>query len=74
MAASQSVFAGPAYNEEILVYIFLRGGIDCFNFVVPLDANDHEYYSIMRPVLAIPDTGPGAAIPLGSSDTASVMD
>ena len=57
--------AGPPYNEEILVYIFLRGGIDCFNFVVPL-ADDHTYYSLMRPVLAIPDSGPGEALPLGA--------
>ena len=66
LTASQSASADVTYNEEILVYIFLRGGIDCFNFVVPLGDKDHEYYSIMRPVLAIPDTGTGAAIPLGS--------
>ncbi|MEJ8568336.1 DUF1501 domain-containing protein [Elongatibacter sediminis] len=58
--------AAPAYNEEILVHIFLRGGIDGANLVVPLDANDHEYYSVMRPSLGIPDTGPGSALPIGS--------
>ena len=66
LSVAAPVRAGTTYNEEILVYVFLRGGIDCFNFVVPLGANDHEYYSIMRPVLAIPDSGTGAAIPLGS--------
>jgi len=60
------VQAAPAYNEEILVHIFLRGGIDGCNLVVPLDDNDHEYYSIMRPTLAIPDSGTGAALPIGS--------
>lgn len=57
--------SGPAYNEEILVYIFLRGGIDGLNLVVPLDPADHGYYSTMRPTLAIPDSGPGAALPIG---------
>ncbi len=59
--------AAGADNEEILVHIFLRGGIDGCNVVVPLDANDHAYYSIMRPTLAIPDSGAGAAIPFGNA-------
>ena len=58
--------AGTSYNEEILVYIFLRGGIDGCNLVVPLGDKDHEYYSLMRPVLAIPDSGEGAAIPIAA--------
>jgi uncharacterized protein (DUF1501 family) len=58
--------AAPNYNEEILVHIFLRGGIDGLNVVVPLDEHDHEYYSIMRPTLSIPDTGPGAALPIAA--------
>ncbi|MDX1557191.1 MAG: hypothetical protein R3212_14270, partial [Xanthomonadales bacterium] len=64
--ASHSAQAGPAYNEEILVHIFLRGGIDGCNLVVPIGEWDHEYYSIMRPTLAIPDSGPGAALPIGA--------
>jgi uncharacterized protein (DUF1501 family) len=57
--------AAPAFNEQILVYIFLRGGIDGCNLVVPLGDADHEYYSIMRPSLGIPDSGPGAALAMG---------
>jgi uncharacterized protein (DUF1501 family) len=64
--AARQALAAPAYNEQILVHIFLRGGIDGANLVVPLGDADHEYYSIMRPNLAIADTGPGAALPLGS--------
>lgn len=64
--ATHATRAAPAYNEEILVYIFLRGGIDGCNLVVPLGEWDHEYYSIMRPVLRIPDSGPGAALQIGS--------
>ena len=62
-AAAQSA---QQHNEEILVYIFLRGGIDGLNVVVPLDDKDHEYYSIMRPTLAVPDTGTGSAIPFAN--------
>lgn len=63
---SQSSYAGVVTNDEILVHIFLRGGIDGCNFVVPLGVKDHEYYSIMRPTLAIPNSGPGSAMPIGS--------
>jgi len=64
--ASRSSLAATSTNDEILVHIFLRGGIDGFNVVVPLDPKDHEYYSIMRPTLAIPDSGSGSALPIGS--------
>lgn len=65
LARPMKAFSAPVVdNEEILVYVFLRGGIDGFNVVVPLDEHDHEYYSIMRPVLSIPDSGAGAALPL----------
>jgi len=64
--ASHSSLAATSTNEEILVHIFLRGGIDGCNVVVPLDSNDHQYYSIMRPTLVIPDSGPGSALPIGA--------
>ena len=41
------------HNEEILVHIFLRGGIDGLNVIVPIGDKDHEYYHIMRPQLAV---------------------
>ncbi len=63
---STQAMAAPAYNDQILVHIFLRGGIDGANLVVPIGAPDHEYYSIMRPRLAIPDSGTGAALPIGT--------
>lgn len=65
-AFSRRALAAAPFNEEILVYIFLRGGIDGCNLVVPLGAADHEYYSLMRPTLGIPDSGPGAALPIGA--------
>ena len=60
------VYSADGHNEEILVHIFLRGGIDGFNVVVPLGDKDHEYYSIMRPVLSITDSGAGSALPIGA--------
>ena len=65
-ALGSTALAAVPDNEEILVFIFIRGGIDGCNFVVPLDDNDHEYYSIMRPTLAIPDSGTGAALQIGA--------
>lgn len=62
---SSELQAAPSYNEEILVHIFLRGGIDGLNIVVPLGDKDHEYYRIMRRRLAIPDT---SALQLGSTE------
>ena len=63
---SQPGYTASHHNEEILVHIFLRGGIDGFNVIVPLGDKDHEYYSIMRPVLAIADSGTGSTLPIGS--------
>lgn len=64
--ASRAARAAPAYNEEILVHVFLRGGIDGCNLVVPLGDPDHTYYSIMRPSIGIPDSGTGSALPIGA--------
>ena len=61
---SQSSLASGIVNEEILIHIFLRGGIDGLNVVVPLDDKDHEYYSIMRPELRVPESGTGGALPI----------
>jgi uncharacterized protein (DUF1501 family) len=64
--AHRQALAAQTFNEEILVHIFLRGGIDGANLVVPIGDPDHQYYSIMRPTLAIPDSGAGAALPIGA--------
>lgn len=67
LGAGFSAFSNAAaFNNEILIYIFLRGGIDGVNVVVPL-GNDHQYYSLMRNTLAVPDSGAGAALAIGNS-------
>src|SRR5688572_26093708 len=64
--AHRQALAATTFNEQILVHVFLRGGIDGANLVVPIGDPDHEYYSLMRPTLAIPDSDAGAALPIGA--------
>ena len=77
-SASVAALAGSRFNtlafaqepgaSEILVVLFLRGGIDGLNLMPPIGGVDRGYYEAARPTLQIPDTGPGAAIQLGSSE------
>jgi uncharacterized protein (DUF1501 family) len=53
-------------NEEILVSIFLRGGMDGLNLVPVIDGPDRGHYENARPDLAVPLTGTNAALPLTS--------
>jgi uncharacterized protein (DUF1501 family) len=57
-------FGDPGDNTEILIVVFLRGGIDGLNLVPPIAGADRGYYTAARPNLAIPAAGPGAAIGL----------
>ncbi len=57
-------FGDPGLNEEILLVIFLRGGVDGLNVVPPLAGADRGYYEAARPSLQVPTSGPTAAIDL----------
>ncbi len=57
-------FGDPGLNEEILLVVFLRGGVDGLNVTPPLGGADRGYYEAARPTLQIPTAGPGAAIDL----------
>ncbi len=57
-------FADPALNQEILLVIFLRGGMDGLSLVPPIAGPDRGFYQTARPNLQIPTSGPGAAINL----------
>jgi uncharacterized protein (DUF1501 family) len=63
-------FAGQSesgdFNEEILIVIFLRGGVDGLNVVPPIAGPDRGIYETKRPYLNIPVTGPDAALALNS--------
>jgi uncharacterized protein (DUF1501 family) len=64
--APRFLLAGPSGAEphDTLVYVFLRGGIDGLNLVVPINGNDRSYYEEARPDLSIAATGTYGALPL----------
>ena len=59
-------FGDPGYNEEILVTLFLRGGIDGLNMVMPIAGADRGHYVSARPNIAVPTSGSNAALALDS--------
>lgn len=65
LSFSGRLFAAPAHSPRLL-FVFLRGGYDCNNFLVPYGS---DFYYEARPTLAIakPDAdNPNASIPLDS--------
>lgn len=63
-------FASPEtpgdFNDQILLVVFLRGGWDALNVVVPIAGDDRAHYESARPGLQVPVSGTGAALPLDS--------
>ena len=61
-------FGGDAHaaanGYDTVVHVFLRGGIDGLNLVVPLSGNDRTYYEQARPDIRVPVSGENAALPL----------
>lgn len=61
-------FSGPAHaaanSYDTFVQIFLRGGMDGLNLVVPVSGADRGWYEQARPGLAIRASGEFAALPL----------
>ncbi|MEM6454965.1 MAG: DUF1501 domain-containing protein [Acidobacteriota bacterium] len=62
-------FADPlgSFNDETLVVVFLRGGMDGLNLVPPIGGADRGHYETARADLAVPISGASAALPLGTS-------
>ncbi len=60
-------FADPVSNQETLVVLFLRGGMDGLSFMPPIGGADRGHYEAARPQLKIPVSGSGAALGLGGS-------
>lgn len=56
--------AQSAGTTDTVVVLFLRGGMDGLNFVVPVTGVDRTYYEQARPGLAIAATGTYGALPL----------
>jgi len=63
---SNLVFAEPGQtvNDELLVVVFLRGGMDGLNLVPPIAGPDRGLYEAARPDLAVPLTGDNASLDL----------
>ncbi len=57
---------GSGFNQETLVVVFLRGGMDGLNVVMPRDGSDRGYYESARPDLKVPVSGSGSAINLNN--------
>ncbi len=55
---------GGSAPNDVLVYVFLRGGMDGLSLVPPIDGPDRGFYEAARPSLRIPMTGDNAAIDL----------
>jgi uncharacterized protein (DUF1501 family) len=51
---------GGGFNQETLVLVFLRGGMDGLNVVMPRSGADRGYYESARPDLAVPISGADA--------------
>ncbi|MEM9594012.1 MAG: DUF1501 domain-containing protein [Acidobacteriota bacterium] len=71
-SATVAAFAGSNFNtlafgspegsnEDILISVFLRGGIDGMNLIVPTGGADRGFYEAARPEIAVPLTGDNAA-------------
>ena len=64
--------ANAAVNPyDTVVLIFLRGGMDGLNLVVPTSGNDRVHYEQARPSLNIAATGTFGALPLTLGDGAA---
>lgn len=57
---------GAWQGDRFLLFVFLRGGMDGLNFVVPTSGADRVIYEEKRPTIRIPTSGPTAALPLSA--------
>ncbi|WP_064749507.1 DUF1501 domain-containing protein [Lysobacter antibioticus] len=68
VAGPSLLFAPSAHaaanGHDTVVHLFLRGGLDGLNLVVPIDGADRTFYEQARPNLAIAATGAYGALPL----------
>ena len=57
--------ANAATNTyDTIVHVFLRGGIDGLNLVLPISGADRGFYEQARPNIQVPLSGTAAALPL----------
>ena len=56
--------AAASSDNEIVVVVFLRGGWDALNVVMPIAGADRGYYELARKYIQVPVSGANAAINL----------
>ena len=56
--------AGGNGQQNVLLYVFLRGGIDGLSLMPPIDGPDRGPYEEARPVLKVSSGGPDSALDL----------
>ena len=54
-------------GNRFIVFVFLRGGMDGLNFVMPIAGPDRAPYEAKRPTINIRTTGATAALPLSGN-------
>ncbi|MEE8583789.1 MAG: DUF1501 domain-containing protein [Acidobacteriota bacterium] len=59
-----AAFGTPGEEREVLIYVFLRGGMDGLSLVPPIDGPDRGFYEAARPELKIAASGENAAFNL----------
>ncbi len=59
-----SAATAAASGHDTVVHLFLRGGLDGLNLVVPVSGADRGFYEQARPQLAIAASGAYGALPL----------
>src|SRR6202142_1636078 len=64
-----NAFAQSTTDYKALVCVFLFGGNDANNTLVPFDTTGYANYAKIRGPLAIPQTGTGALIQLAAMPT-----
>ena len=76
-SAAVAAFAGASFNtvafgdpdgnnQEILISVFLRGGIDALNLIPPIAGVDRSHYLTARPEIQVPTSGSNSALALGA--------
>ncbi len=59
-------FGAPGTNNNALLVVFLRGGMDGVTLVPPIAGGDRGRYESFRPNIQVPTNGGNAAISIGS--------
>jgi uncharacterized protein (DUF1501 family) len=63
-AASPGPLLATTDTSDILVVVFLRGGMDGLDLVPPISGPDRSIYEASRPTLKVPLSGSGSALTL----------